>query len=410
MPSTVIPRAPSDMARESRIQLALLRGVAAQLRPNRLLIPLFAALVCGMFAQWLPFKVYSLWYALVLLTLMPSLLQQIPAGELTPEQVRYWSRAVSLANLVFVLGWTSLGWFLWVPGNDFNHILIQLVLAATLASHAGLVGTSREISRPAFAAFGLAMTLTPLQAQGTAYEMLAFVSPFYVLHVALIARQSHARARAALMLEEDKNALLAELTRAKKESDEGREQAEAASLAKSQFLANMSHELRTPLNAIIGFSELITTRLFAALPERNYEYAGLIHSSGHHLLALINDILDLAKIEAGRFRLSESEIDFRKIAGDALHLVVWKARENGASLTTEFDAGLPGLYADERAVKQILLNLLSNAVKFTPRGGAVTAFARADESGFYFGVTDTGIGISSGDQAKVFDSFGRATG
>jgi two-component system cell cycle sensor histidine kinase PleC len=403
----MIHNAPCDRTRESRIRLALLRSVVAQLKPNRLMIPLFAALVCAMFAQWLPFRVYSLWYALVLLTLMPSLLLEVPAGELTPEQVGHWTRTASISNVVFVLGWSSLGWLLWVPDNDFNHILIQLVLAATLASQAGLVGASRDVSRPAFVAFGIVMTLIPLQAHGTAYEFLALVSPLYVLHVAFIARQNHARAKTALMLEEDKNQLVAELVRAKKESDAGRERAEAASVAKSQFLANMSHELRTPLNAIIGFSELITTRLFAHQPERNYEYAGLIHSSGHHLLALINDILDLAKIEAGRFRLSEAEIDFRKIAGDALHLVVWKAKDNGASLQTQFAADLPGLYADERAVKQILLNLLSNAVKFTPEGGTVTAFAGADDGGFHFGVADTGIGISPGDQAKVFDSFGQ---
>src|SRR6202042_2768094 len=120
-----------------------------------------------------------------------------------------------------------------------------------------------------------------------------------------------------LALEEDKNALLAELVRAKQESDEGRARAEAASLAKSQFLANMSHELRTPLNAIIGFSELITARIFASLPERNYEYAGLIHTSGHHLLTLINDILDLAKIEAGSWSLREKEAEIGALVADA---------------------------------------------------------------------------------------------
>ena len=169
----------------------------------------------------------------------------------------------------------------------------------------------------------------------------------------------------------------------------------------------MSHELRTPLNAIIGFSELISTRLFAADPERNYEYAGLIHSSGHHLLTLINDILDLAKIEAGGWRLDETRIDLGRATTEALQLVAWRAKDNGAMLATDIAPGLPVLYADERAIKQILLNLLSNAVKFTPQGGTVTAFARADETSFRFGVSDTGIGISAADQARVFDSFGQ---
>jgi signal transduction histidine kinase len=169
----------------------------------------------------------------------------------------------------------------------------------------------------------------------------------------------------------------------------------------------MSHELRTPLNAIIGFSELISTRMFAAAPERNYEYAGLIHSSGHHLLNLINDILDLAKIEAGRLQLDESEIDLAHVIEDAMQLVIWKAKGNGAALTAEIAPGLPLVQGDERAIKQMLLNLLSNAVKFTPEGGGVTAFAGSDDGGLFFGVSDTGIGIAAEDQGKVFDSFGQ---
>src|SRR5206468_4479017 len=129
-----------------------------------------------------------------------------------------------------------------------------------------------------------------------------------------------------------RDSLLAELVMAKQESDRGRERAEAASLAKSQFLANMSHELRTPLNAILGFSELIATRMFDRQPERNYEYANLINSSGQHLLALINDILDLAKIEAGRWKLEEHAIDLHAAARDALQLVMWRARDNDVAL------------------------------------------------------------------------------
>jgi two-component system cell cycle sensor histidine kinase PleC len=341
--------------------------------------------------------------------LVPQLVltMRLPRGELPPAAVRRWTRLAALANLAFVLCWASLGWLLWVPGNDFDHILIEMVLAATLAAHASLVGVSREVSWPAFACFGVAMTLTALQGSGIAYDYLALTSPFYVGYVAYIARLSHDRARTALVLAEDKNVLLAELVRAKQESDLGRERAEAASRAKSQFLANMSHELRTPLNAIIGFSEMISTRIFAHDPERNFEYAGLIHSSGHHLLALINDILDLAKIEAGRWKLVEADVDVTRAAEDALQLVAWKAKGNGAALATDFDADLPALHADERAVKQILLNLLSNAVKFTPQGGTVTAFAHADAKEFRFGVFDTGIGIAKADQARVFDSFGQ---
>jgi two-component system cell cycle sensor histidine kinase PleC len=223
-----------------------------------------------------------------------------------------------------------------------------------------------------------------------------------------MARQHHRRARAALEMTEERNALLAELVCAKLESDRGREKAEAASLAKSQFLANMSHELRTPLNAIIGFSELISTRIFEGEPERNYEYAGMIHGSGLHLLTLINDILDLAKIEAGRWKLEEYDLDLHRTAADALQLVAWKAETGGVTLHNEVPADLPFLHADARAIKQMLINLLSNAVKFTQAGGAITIFAGEDGFGnLEFGVADTGVGISPEDVRRVFDSFGQ---
>jgi two-component system cell cycle sensor histidine kinase PleC len=170
----------------------------------------------------------------------------------------------------------------------------------------------------------------------------------------------------------------------------------------------MSHELRTPLNAILGFSEVISSRMFHDLPERNYEYARLINQSGHHLLTLINDVLDLAKIEAGRWKLEESDTDLHKIADEALQLVQWRAKDSDTVLENAIDPQIDLVYADERALKQILLNLLSNAVKFTPAQGRITAFAhREPDGGMVFGVNDTGIGIAAEDQGKVFDSFGQ---
>jgi two-component system cell cycle sensor histidine kinase PleC len=170
----------------------------------------------------------------------------------------------------------------------------------------------------------------------------------------------------------------------------------------------MSHELRTPLNAILGFSEMISSRIFEHEPGRSAEYAGLINASGKHLLALINDILDLAKIEAGRWQLEEGELQLHAIAEDALQLVAWRAKDSNAGLKNAIDPNLEPIYADERAIKQILLNLLSNAVKFTPEHGTVTAFAhRDDNGGMVLGVSDTGVGIALEDQGRVFDSFGQ---
>jgi two-component system cell cycle sensor histidine kinase PleC len=400
----------ADEQRESRINLTLLRGVLENLRSQRKTVPLFALAVAAMFSQWVSPVWIAVWYAQVMLGVLVQLamIDKFPAGELTQAAARKWSWIAAGANLFFVANWTSLGWYLWVPGNPFNHMLITIVLAATLAAQGTVAGASRQLAVPAFVLYGVAMSLVPLQNDDAQSIYLAMMTPFYVWYIAFIAKQHHTRARAAIVLMEERNSLLAELVMAKIESDRGRESAEAASMAKSQFLANMSHELRTPLNAILGFSEVISTRMFHDTPDRNYEYATLINSSGHHLLALINDILDLAKIEAGRWKLEEGAVDLHRVADDALQLVQWRAKDNNATLENAIDTQIDMVYADERAIKQILLNLLSNAVKFTPEHGRVTAFAHLElDGGMVFGVSDTGIGIAAEDQSQVFDSFGQ---
>jgi len=138
------------------------------------------------------------------------------------------------------------------------------------------------------------------------------------------------------------------------------------------------------------------------------EYARIIHQSGHHLLALINDILDLAKIEAGGFQLRETEIAMPALIADCLRLMNGKTENGEVSLSVDAGSGLPAVWADERALKQVLLNLLSNAVKFTPPGGRIVAFARTEADGrFAFGVSDTGTGIAEDDQHRVFENFGQ---
>src|SRR5262249_41246940 len=186
--------------------------------------------------------------------------------------------------------------------------------------------------------------------------------------------------------------------------DKGR-QLEAASRHKSEFLANMSHALRPPLNAIIGFSEVLAERMFGEVNEKQAEYLQDILSSGRHLLSLINDILDLSKVEAGRLELELDRFHLPTALDNALTLVRERATRHGITLSQILDERVGDIVADERKVKQILLNLLSNAVKFTPAGGRGGATAAAAEGAVTIAVSDTGIGIAPEDQAAIFEEF-----
>jgi signal transduction histidine kinase len=186
------------------------------------------------------------------------------------------------------------------------------------------------------------------------------------------------------------------------------EQLEAVNLHKSQFLANMSHELRTPLNAIIGFSEVLHERMFGELNAKQAEYVQDIYTSGRHLLALINDILDLAKIDSGHVELERSRFDLRLAIDNAVTLVRERAQRHGIALEVDAADGLGEIHADERKVKQILLNLLSNALKFTPDGGRVAVAAKRADGAAEISVADTGIGIAAADQELIFEEFRQA--
>jgi signal transduction histidine kinase len=182
-------------------------------------------------------------------------------------------------------------------------------------------------------------------------------------------------------------------------------QLEAASRHKSEFLANMSHELRTPLNAIIGFSEVLTERMFGELNEKQEEYLKDIYASGQHLLSLINDILDLSKIEAGRMELELTDFDLPTAIENALTLVRERAGRRGIALHHAVDYRLGQIRGDERKIKQVLLNLLSNALKFTPEGGRVEVRASVVDGRTEIAVTDTGVGIAPEDLEAVFEEF-----
>jgi two-component system cell cycle sensor histidine kinase PleC len=227
----------------------------------------------------------------------------------------------------------------------------------------------------------------------------------------MVANRLHRSAIAALQARSQLDDLIGELEQAKAKSDEVARRAEAANLAKSRFLAQMSHELRTPLNAILGFSEVMKNQLLGAHAVPVYgEYAGDIHDSGQHLLNLINEVLDLSRIEAGRYELNEEFVSLVHSAEECHHLLKMRATSRGITIHDLYEPNLPKLWADERATRQICLNLLSNAIKFTPQGGEIWIKAGWTASGGqYLSVRDTGPGIPEEEISIVLSSFGQGS-
>jgi signal transduction histidine kinase len=229
---------------------------------------------------------------------------------------------------------------------------------------------------------------------------LGGMTAVYVAALFVMARGANRAVTELIELQLEKAALIGDLRQAK-------DAAERASRVKSQFLANMSHELRTPLNAIIGFSDIIRRQLFGPIGDTRYQdYVGDINQSGHHLLRIINDILDISKLEAKAMALSDDLVDVGRLIAECARYVATAAATAGVEIVLDLPSGLPPLHADELRIKQVILNLLANAVKFARRGGVVAVAARlAGEGSMVLVVRDDGIGMSAHEIAIALQPF-----
>jgi len=324
--------------------------------------------------------------------------------------IRAWRRRFVLLDLFYGLGWMfnlvhPIGSD--VESSTFILFVMLIVIAVSSMLASSLPTAVFAATFPVTAAIALDFILIGTM-RGYILAMMAVAAQGYF---ALLTYRLYSTTLATLQARAEKDALIGELEQAKAISDEARRRAEAANIAKSRFLAQMSHELRTPLNAILGFSEVMKNEIFGGHEIAAYkEYSGDIHSSGVHLLGLINEILDLSRIEAGRYELNEESISLAHVVEDCHHLLKLRATNRGITIRDVYEPNLPRLWADERAVRQIFLNLLSNAIKFTPQGGEIwLKVGWTASGGQYMSVKDTGSGIPEEEMPIVLASFGQGS-
>ncbi|MEI9989377.1 MAG: ATP-binding protein [Rhizomicrobium sp.] len=303
--------------------------------------------------------------------------------------------------------WGATIWLFWDPASQVNHLFVGLIAVTVVWN----VLFTRLSHTPIFLAgvvpLILALWARTLTGTDSASLVLSQLLPIWATYIVMMGLAGRVRVDAAFKTEFAKEDLSIALRESKREAERKRVEAESANASKTVFLANMSHELRTPLNAILGFSDIIARQALGPGETARYsDYASDINASGAHLLSLINDLLDVAKIEAGKMEIDPQPLEAARVIAEIGRLMAPRAAARGQTIAYDVDGALPRVLADERAFKQIVLNLLSNAVKFTPeRGRIAVAACCAAEGGVLIKVEDNGPGIAPEKLETLFKPF-----
>jgi two-component system cell cycle sensor histidine kinase PleC len=393
-----------------------LARIYAQNRLSAVLIVLaLAVVIAGVASVWIAPQVSLVWLVSVLAghALVVFFARRFVSSAVEVGRVPAWTMRFAAAEAVNGFAWASIVVLLAGSGimgeaAEIVSLFVMLVGVAVATMLAATVPSA--VCAATLPIAGVVIVVYVLKG-GMAGNAVAAMTAGAEVYFLLLAHRLYGTTLETLEFQAEKDALIGELEQAKANSDEARRRAEEANLAKSRFLATMSHELRTPLNAILGFSEVMKAEIFGAHATPTYrEYAGDIHDSGQHLLNLINEILDLSRIEAGRYELNEESVRLAYIVEDCHHLLKLRAKKRGLLIRELVEAGLPPVWADERAMRQIVLNLLSNAIKFTPQGGEIRLkLGWTASGGQYVSVADTGPGIPEDEIPTVLASFGQGS-
>ena len=319
---------------------------------------------------------------------------------------RQWFRVLTAFQAYIGLTWGATIWLFWLDGNAANNVFVMMPFVGLLWAY----GLSRAMHLGVYLAAVLPIVvlgvLRAFTATGATAHALGFVLPVMFIYTFMLAFAAARQFENLVITRFANDDMAVDLRRAHDEAIRKRFEAEAANASKTTFLANMSHELRTPLNAILGFSDIIANERLGLVGTKRYkDYAHDINASGSHLLSIINDILDIAKIESGKMELYPVVLDPRNAIDDAMKVVAGRARERQQELNVSIDDDAPMPYADERAMKQIIINLVGNAIKFTQEGGQIEVTGRKANGGFELCVMDNGPGISSELLDKIFTPF-----
>lgn len=384
----------------------------AHLRRSAVMIvaPIAAALATIVWF-WIPSPVVLIWAGLVIashavLTLIAIRFLKISESEF---KVRQWSAVFTSAELAHGLSWSIIGASAILVQSNQIPIILFIIQLVSLASNMMATRVLPPATLAATTPTTVVVTVLLFMSSDPLYQVLACVGFFMQLFIVFLGRTMLKSELHNMMQRSELDAVIGELAEASYNSEDARRQAEQANVAKSRFLAAVSHELRTPLNAIIGFSEVMKSELLGKHEIAQYkEYSQDILTSGQHLLQLINDLLDLSRIEAGKYDLNEEPLHINDVAQDCLSMVQIRADAKNIKIECELNSSLSKLWADERAVRQVILNLMSNAIKFTPASGQIVMTSGWTKSGGqYLSVKDNGPGIGEDEMDTVMSSFGQ---